>query len=279
MIIELCCLMKSEREDPHFRLRGQQGSRLESFSDGVFALAVTLVLISTNPPDTFEALWAFLHQLLPFGLCMAAIFWIWNLHRTYFRRYGLQDQTTVFYNALLLSLTLFFVYPLRFFAGIMGELIPFWLGRMWGEHPDLPAGLIAMIPAQKIPHLLYLYGIGMMAVFGVYLLMYRHAYRLRHLLELNEYEVLTTRWTMRYLLLHGAVPLLSVLLLLCGVGGKQGFLVAGLTYNLHNLAFVLRHWEKKSFHRLAVAAQAAQEAPPSAISGDLSGADEAQNAL
>lgn len=36
-----------------FRYRGEEPGRLENFSDAVFALAITLLLISTTPPANF----------------------------------------------------------------------------------------------------------------------------------------------------------------------------------------------------------------------------------
>src|SRR5258705_569281 len=53
-----------------FRRRGTQTSRLEAFSDAVFALTLTLLLVSTQVPATFLELVAKLSGFLPSVPCI-----------------------------------------------------------------------------------------------------------------------------------------------------------------------------------------------------------------
>lgn len=45
--------------------------------------------------------------------------WIWFEQHKFFRRYGLQDGTTVTLNVILLFVVLFYVYPLKFLFGLL----------------------------------------------------------------------------------------------------------------------------------------------------------------
>jgi dipeptide/tripeptide permease len=49
------------------------------------------------------------------------------------------------------------------------------------------------MPAEHIPYLFAVYGIGLAAVFIVFALLYRHAYRNRDLLKLTDIEAYDTR--------------------------------------------------------------------------------------
>lgn len=102
---------------PHQVIRGTESSRIEQLSDAIFALAVTMLLISLEAPKTYEELLFFASDFLVFVICIAAITRIWYEHYLFFLRYGLKDRPTIIINTWLLALVLFYVYPLKFFTG------------------------------------------------------------------------------------------------------------------------------------------------------------------
>jgi len=64
-----------------------------------------------------------LRGFLPFALCFAQLVMIWRTHYRFSRRYGLEDDYTVFLNMVLLFLVLFYVYPLKFvFTTLFSEI-------------------------------------------------------------------------------------------------------------------------------------------------------------
>src|SRR4029077_16025279 len=109
-----------------FRLRGQEITRLESFSDAVFAFALTLLVVSLDVPKTFADLVTTMRGFPAFALCFLLLALIWNGHYRYCRSYGLDDGTARFLTCVMLFLVLFYVYPLKFLfnfsitAGLFG---------------------------------------------------------------------------------------------------------------------------------------------------------------
>src|SRR5436309_694365 len=100
--------------EPHFRWRGGEITRLEGFTDAVFAFAITLLIVSLEVPRTFDELVTVMQGFLAFLLTFAVLVLVWFQHYRFFRRYGLQDTPTVVLNAALLFVVLFYVYPLKF---------------------------------------------------------------------------------------------------------------------------------------------------------------------
>ena len=81
--------------------------RLVFFSDGVFAIVITLLVIELRPPaqwdGTFGGLWqSEWKALLAYALSFLAVGVYWNLHRQLFRRIMRFHAGLVFFNLLLL---------------------------------------------------------------------------------------------------------------------------------------------------------------------------------
>lgn len=91
-------------------------ARFEAFSDGVFAFAITLLILGialpafNNPPSDKELAKALLHlwpNLLAYVLSFAVIGIMWQNHHALFRLVERIDRRTVFLNLLLLGVTAF----------------------------------------------------------------------------------------------------------------------------------------------------------------------------
>jgi uncharacterized membrane protein len=91
-------------------------SRFEAFSDGVFAFAITLLILGValpafkSPPNDAElgrALLGLWPNVLAYMLSFAVIGIMWQNHHALFRLIERIDRMTVFYNLLLLSATVF----------------------------------------------------------------------------------------------------------------------------------------------------------------------------
>src|SRR6266536_5396112 len=98
--------MARASKSEHYR---REVSRVEGFSDAVFAFAVTLLVVSLEVPHTFEELMDAMRGFPAFALCFAMLSQVWFHHYRYFRRYGLQDTFTVVLNGVLLFVVLFYV--------------------------------------------------------------------------------------------------------------------------------------------------------------------------
>ena len=183
-----------------FRVRGVAPSRLEAFSDAVFAFAVTLLVVSLDVPRTFDELRGLMAGFVGFAFSFAMIVMMWRTHSRYFRRFGLDDGATVWLNSILLFLVLFFVYPLKFLFTMISS---------WFVGPGIFDGVPPMQPGQG-PDLMLLYGGGFAAVFVVFGLMYANALRLAGPLALSPEERARTRTEMEAQLMMAAIGLLSV---------------------------------------------------------------------
>lgn len=217
-----------------FRWRGHEITRIEGLSDAVFAFAVTLLVVSLEVPKTFTELAETMHGFGAFLVSFLLLFAVWFNQYKFFRRYGLQDTTTVLLNAALLFVVLFYVYPLKF-------LFSFLIDRFTGGHGDvrLPNGnVVAMIENyDQMASLMVIFNLGYLAVFGVFVLLFWHAYRKRAELELNELERFDTRESIQEGALNCGIALVSLLIVVIGGAARAG--LAGMAYMMTPVVMTL----------------------------------------
>jgi hypothetical protein len=213
--------------DQKFRWRSHEISRIEALSDAVFAFAVTLLVVALEVPKTYDELTEVLRGFGAFAICFALLFVVWFNQYKFFRRYGLNDNLTIVMNAVLLFVVLFYVYPLKF-------LFTFLVDRFTGGHGEvrLPNGTVeGMVEsADQVANLMIIFGAGYVAVFGVFALLYWHAYRKRAQLELTELEAFDTRTDIRESLLNVSIGVLSLAIAILGSGRFAG--ISGMIYML-----------------------------------------------
>ena len=94
------------RIDRYFRWRGTNVSRIEGFSDAVFALVMALLFLGSVQLTSFAELDAALKSLVPFAATFALLVMIWLDHYLIFRRYDLRDGIATALNFLLLFVVL-----------------------------------------------------------------------------------------------------------------------------------------------------------------------------
>jgi hypothetical protein len=207
----------TRRLDRHFRWRATSVSRLEGFSDAVFAIVLALLFLRAAPPETFGELQTAMKALVPFAACFAIVAYLWIEHWLFQRRYDLDDGWITLLSLLLLFLLLFYAYPLKFLftllsVGLFGPIGPVTLPRMFeGRPPD--GGAI---------NLFVVYGAGYGLIFCVLALMYWRALGFATTLRLGRVERFLTRAAIVQCAIQAGVAALSVALAVAGIGTRFG---------------------------------------------------------
>jgi uncharacterized membrane protein len=200
------------------RWRSHEPTRLETFSDAVFAFAVTLIIVSLEVPKSFDELFETMKGFISFGACFFILFLIWNNQNIFFRRFGLVDAYTTALNGVLLFVVLIYTYPLKFLFTLVFS----------GDNMYLSHGQkLSMISLDQVPTLFYVYNTGYILIYLLFYLMYRHAQRHAEKLELTTFELFETRSMMYINLLNvliGVLAIAAAIVLPMNIKGTSGYI-------------------------------------------------------
>jgi uncharacterized membrane protein len=189
--------------------RGLQTGRLEALSDGVFAIAITLLVLDIVVPAhaSSDLLAAVIHQwpsYLAYAVSFSTIGALWLGHNAITEYLDRADAAFIRLNLLLLLLVAFLPFPTRLFADYLGE--------------DRPERVAATI-----------YGISLLIASTLLWVLWRyavHAHLVRPDMADEEVELLTQRLTPGL----GGYVLLIVLGLFVPVIAVAGYLAVAFYY-------------------------------------------------
>lgn len=191
-------------------------TRVEAFSDAMIAFAATLLVVSLDTPKTYDELINNLYGFFPFGLSFGALFLIWVVHTSLFRRYPLNDTQSVLINGVLLFTVLFYVYPLKFLSATFAAIFA----------PQRSAVSISSL--DQLQSLFMLYAVGWMIVFSLFAILYRRAWIVREQLSLTPVEAYDAITWSRHYFGFVLAGLLSLVIAWLGIGVRWG--LPGVAY-------------------------------------------------
>ncbi|PCJ83147.1 MAG: hypothetical protein COA57_11945 [Flavobacteriales bacterium] len=225
-----------------FHFRGSEPSRMDAFTDAVFAFAITLLVVSLEVPQSTSELFETIQGFVPFGICIVLLMQVWFSHYHFSLRYGLTDNYTMYLNVFLLFVVLFYVYPLKFLFTFLFKLLLYLLAAIFSSPSALALKTELFDQMIRNPEhmngLMLIYGAGAAAMFLVFYFLYRHAFRKKEELKLSTIELFETRTSMNRHLLMAIVPLFSIIitLLLSIKLSWQAGAIGGVAYCLYGIA-------------------------------------------
>ena len=168
-------------------------TRLEAFSDGVFAIAITLLVLEIGVPESaFDNLWRGILDQWPSYLAYATSFitigGIWLAHHGLFRRLAAADARVMRINLLVLMAVAFLPFPTKLMAEAIRDsdaeraavifygatllVISILMWALWATvardrslvHPDVPDEEVAGILRAATPSMGFYAGVIVLAI-------------------------------------------------------------------------------------------------------------------
>lgn len=157
-------------------------TRMETFTDAAFAFAVSLLVLSNDPFESFSDLRDAMANApaFAFSMCILLIFWIG--HRTFSRRYGLEDAFTIAMSWMFVLVLLLYVFPLHFVG------LTFYTWVLWQTTGVVVPNAPAFNAATDLHTLFAIYASGFSLLSLILAAMFSHAYRVSGRLGLNDLE-------------------------------------------------------------------------------------------
>jgi uncharacterized membrane protein len=216
--------------------RDYEIQRIETFSDGVFAFAVTLLIVSLEVPKTFEELLVSMRGFFAFGISFVVLVSIWSEQHRFFRNYGMEDGWTITLNGALLFIVLFYTYPLKFLFTLMFR------NQIYGEGKSP-----LQMTTHQMPQLMVIYAAGFITIYLLFFLMYLRAARNSKELGLSAAEKFDCKTSMYKELIMIAVGACSLLLALVLNDDQSGY--AGMIYLIILPALTIYFFIRKPMRR------------------------------
>ncbi|MDB4292192.1 TMEM175 family protein [Maribacter sp.] len=181
-------------------------SRIEAFSDAVFAFAATLLVVSVGMGQNSSVIQIDWLAFLGFGVSFFVLVALWWLHYNFFRRTKYIDGTIIALNAVLLFVILYYVFPLKSLINSMTGM--------------------QQLSILEVSSLFQLYSLGFCLIFLCLSLMYYRAFLKTKSVDLN-YDLL---FYTRHFGIYVFVALLSMLIAKAQLGLKWA--LPGMIYML-----------------------------------------------
>ena len=180
-------------------------SRIEAFSDAVFAFAATLLIVNLGTESSVSIIEIDPKSFLGFAISFFVLFTFWYLHYNFFRRTKYMDNSIIAVNAILLFVVLYYIFPLKSLVNSFFD----------------SSGMTL----EKLAGIFQLFSIGYALIFLCFSLMYPRAFKKEKQLE----NALNLLFYTRHFTIFVFVGLLSV-----GIA----FSKIGLTYGLPGIIFL-----------------------------------------